>query len=730
MNDSLRHNLAPRICAASISMLILLATAGTMAQVRLFDPVLPQMSDSAAIQLIISDIIQGVQARNSGSFLKYALSTPATTLQALEAETNEALLRLPVTSGYSPAISIANMDLNRAVVVLDSVQVALKRNVDGRWLIEHPTALRGLVTQLAKKNAGNSPASPPPPAPTDLTAYDLRVSKHALIPIEYDQNIWVVNKTVAQDRVRDDLFWSGNEGEMAAVGTVTTLAGFIVDTWLKRILFLGTDGQWIKSYGDASHTSEHHFVEPWAIKVKKKRLGPWYAYVADMGAHHVDKFGYDPSSHTLTFLQTFSANIVTPFDVDMDQDDGESMLVADGSRASLVKLYSDGTLKWTIENYTYGGQTYRIGLPSQVLIGPWGIGFIDMPRNSFVTVYWYQLPTPGSGNTTVPAAYVNRFNIPSSRLVSIGYLYGKCFVVADRGARAMHFFSEDGQYVASYWKFSSEWAVNPLIFAPVDEVYMFNYVRAFSSSNQADETVAQLSSYSLEEWTATSGFRRFLPGADALDLSVVQNGTSCTFNWRLTNRSNCVAMITDKKGNPLMTLVDGLRTPNRYSLTVQNSQIPGSTSYKFRVSILPENNAYYISNYQQVWATREVVFSIQAGPPPPPPDKPVNTDNDKPLPADFDLHQNYPNPSNPSTRISVDLPVAGNVTLNIFDVMGRRVASIANGHFEAGRQTFHWDGINNAGIQVASGVYLFQVDVKDENGRRKFEKTRKLVILR
>jgi hypothetical protein len=73
-------------------------------------------------------------------------------------------------------------------------------------------------------------------------------------------------------------------------------------------------------------------------------------------------------------------------------------------------------------------------------------------------------------------------------------------------------------------------------------------------------------------------------------------------------------------------------------------------------------------------------------------------------PQRFELYQNYPNPFNPETAISFALPEAGNVTLDVFDLMGRQVADLAQGRFEAGVHRVVW---NAAG--VSSGIYFYRL---------------------
>ena len=77
------------------------------------------------------------------------------------------------------------------------------------------------------------------------------------------------------------------------------------------------------------------------------------------------------------------------------------------------------------------------------------------------------------------------------------------------------------------------------------------------------------------------------------------------------------------------------------------------------------------------------------------------------IPTEFALNGNYPNPFNPTTTIQFDLPEASSVRLEVYDMMGRRVATLVNGELGAGSYESIWDARNDAGIQVASGVYVY-----------------------
>jgi hypothetical protein len=78
------------------------------------------------------------------------------------------------------------------------------------------------------------------------------------------------------------------------------------------------------------------------------------------------------------------------------------------------------------------------------------------------------------------------------------------------------------------------------------------------------------------------------------------------------------------------------------------------------------------------------------------------------VPEAFALHQNYPNPFNPSTSFTVDFPTATDYTVSIYNIAGQVVRTFA-GAAQAGSTTIHWDGANEVGQPVASGMYFYQI---------------------
>ncbi len=79
------------------------------------------------------------------------------------------------------------------------------------------------------------------------------------------------------------------------------------------------------------------------------------------------------------------------------------------------------------------------------------------------------------------------------------------------------------------------------------------------------------------------------------------------------------------------------------------------------------------------------------------------------LPTDFALGQNYPNPFNPSTIIPYQLPASGHVRLEVFNVLGQRLATLVEAERSAGAHTAQWDGTDASGRAVGAGVYIYRL---------------------
>jgi len=127
----------------------------------------------------------------------------------------------------------------------------------------------------------------------------------------------------------------------------------------------------------------------------------------------------------------------------------------------------------------------------------------------------------------------------------------------------------------------------------------------------------------------------------------------------------------------------------------------------------------------------EEVLTFSSGEPFGNPDDPfvfhthtLEADKDLLFPRKFILFQNYPNPFNPATTLRYDLPQRTDVTITIYDILGRHVRTLVRDLEEPGFKSVIWDGRNNIHEQVSAGVYLYQLRAGD------FIQTRKMVVLK
>jgi hypothetical protein len=93
-------------------------------------------------------------------------------------------------------------------------------------------------------------------------------------------------------------------------------------------------------------------------------------------------------------------------------------------------------------------------------------------------------------------------------------------------------------------------------------------------------------------------------------------------------------------------------------------------------------------------------------------------------PDRYALHANMPNPFNPETAIRFDLPQAGSVTLEVFDVVGQKVRTLLAEEHQAGSHRALWDGTDDNGAAVSSGVYFYRMQAGE------FRQVQKMTLLR
>lgn len=151
-----------------------------------------------------------------------------------------------------------------------------------------------------------------------------------------------------------------------------------------------------------------------------------------------------------------------------------------------------------------------------------------------------------------------------------------------------------------------------------------------------------------------------------------------------------------------------------YTLTgLSLSDTIGVTAYDKSFSVANENNSTIVNdnmtNGNESWYAYAVDTAATTG---------VSV-HDNEIPNIYTLQQNYPNPFNPSTNISFTLPYQSHVSLKVYDILGKEVATLVNEVKAAGSYTKQWNA-----SQFASGVYFYRLTAGS------FYETKKLLLLK
>jgi hypothetical protein len=103
----------------------------------------------------------------------------------------------------------------------------------------------------------------------------------------------------------------------------------------------------------------------------------------------------------------------------------------------------------------------------------------------------------------------------------------------------------------------------------------------------------------------------------------------------------------------------------------------------------------------------------------------TSTPGDQPFtPTDYILEQNYPNPFNPTTNIVFNIPQTEKVTLTIYNMLGQRIATLVEGVLPAGTHRVTWNGRDDRGQQMPTGVYLYKLSGSQ------FSQAKKMVLMK
>lgn len=143
----------------------------------------------------------------------------------------------------------------------------------------------------------------------------------------------------------------------------------------------------------------------------------------------------------------------------------------------------------------------------------------------------------------------------------------------------------------------------------------------------------------------------------------------------------------------LPSLVSSVRFPFYYRINLTPNITPFMDTLDLQVFCTPS------LSYRDIVTFKPAEYSIKT------------TD----LPTSFSLFQNYPNPFNPSTIIQYTIPLRSQVLIDVYDILGRRVRTLLNEVRDAGTYEIEWNGRDENGIPVSSGLYLYRFSSEGTN---------------
>jgi len=183
--------------------------------------------------------------------------------------------------------------------------------------------------------------------------------------------------------------------------------------------------------------------------------------------------------------------------------------------------------------------------------------------------------------------------------------------------------------------------------------------------------------------------------------------TANSFQWSSTGR-----MYIGLKGAPPNP---GLYyTDDAYSANTTFTPVP---NFYFNVNKMVWDDKGYLWVYGSgTLAQSDSVLTV--------PKKTTGVQKESTIPKEFALQQNYPNPFNPSTVINYQIPTNSHVTLKVYDVLGKAVATLVNETKEAGNYSVHFSASGGDATKLASGIYFYRLDA----GR--FSSIKKMTLLK
>ncbi len=176
-----------------------------------------------------------------------------------------------------------------------------------------------------------------------------------------------------------------------------------------------------------------------------------------------------------------------------------------------------------------------------------------------------------------------------------------------------------------------------------------------------------------------------------------QENGNVLISWKTESETNNARFLIYRDGEVIGTIEGAGTSSESHHYSFTDSEVISGNSYTYVLADLS-------------YANEEVIhedFAVTVN---------ISENN---IPLEFILEANYPNPFNPITTINYALPKNGPVTLNVYDITGNKIRILVDQEQSAGYRSVVWDGRNNEGIEVNSGMYIFRITTGDYSDSRK-----------
>lgn len=408
--------------------------------------------------------------------------------------------------------------------------------------------------------------------------------------------------------------------------------------------------------------------------------------------------GYDYYINPPTFFWytgTFTTGL--SFQVQWDDDSdlntaplGTSAWFASNLYYTLGAALTPGTYWWRVRSSIDGGTTWSAWSTTESFVIPAATSTVSVPYPTAPvgTIVATLNPTMSWFALTPPALQYRVRISPYSSVDGSGMLN---HVTAQ----------------SSGWTSSTSIAYNSLPSAPPALIAGVTYYWQVQARLAAPPNTESSWSYVVSFETA-AGATAIVP----LVVSPIQgqpiNNTSAILTWALPSQSQThlkfdveysksadfTNAVKISGVNEPFAKIDGLDKNSKYYWRVYSKNNNGSQSMYSSVGSFSTGNITSVEPVQQV------------------------------IPANLELAQNYPNPFNPTTSITYSIPKDNFVSIKVYDMLGREVATLVNDYKNAGNHTINWNGEDNSGQKVASGTYIYRITAGN------FVATKKMVLLK